>query len=75
MAKQDKHVVEKLTALLAGQMMREAFKENSEAEQSAEGEESEVVGTEDMGVTGGTQSSAMGVNEEGEDKVVVVELK
>ena len=36
-AKQDKHVVEKLTALLAGQITQEAFQENLEAEQSTEG--------------------------------------
>ena len=72
-AKWDKRVTEKLTALLAGQMMLEAFEENSEAEESMEREESEVVGTEDVGVTGWTQSSAMEVNKEGEDEVVVVE--
>ena len=72
-AKQDRRVTEKLTALLVGQIMQKAFEENSEAEESAEGEESEMVGTEDAGATGGTQSLAMEVNEEGEDKVVVVE--
>ena len=40
-----------------------------------EGEESEVVGTEDVGVTGGTQSSAMEVNEEEEEVRVVGEVK
>ena len=45
--------------------MQKAFKENSEAEESAEGEESEVVGMEDVG--------AMEVDKEGEDKAVVVE--
>ena len=74
-AKQNKHVVEKLTALLAGQIMQEAFQENSEAEQSAEGEESELVGMEDVGATGGTQSSVMEVNEEEEEVVVVEEGK
>ena len=72
-AKQNKHVVEKLTALLAGQIMQEAFQENLEAEQSTEGEESEVVGMEDAGATGGTQSLVMEVDEEKEEKVVVVE--
>ena len=72
-AKQDKCVVEKLTALLAGQMMQEAFEENSEAERSVEREESEVVGMEDVGATGGTQLVAMEDEEEDEDKVVVVE--
>ena len=37
-----------------------------------EGEGSEAVGTEDVGMTGGTQLSAMEVNKEGEDEVVVV---
>ena len=55
--------------------MQEAFQENSEAEQSAEGAESEVVGMEDAGVTGGTQLLVMEVDEEEEDKVVVVEVK
>ena len=74
-AKWDKHVAEKLTALLVGQMMQEAFKENSEAEQSTEGEESEVVGMEDAGATGGTQSSVMEVDKEEKDEVVVVEVR
>ena len=68
-------MADKLTALLAGQMMQEAFKENLEAEQSAEGEKSEVVGTEDTGANGGTQSSAMEFDMEEEDEVVVVEVK
>ena len=72
-AKQDKRVAEKPTALLVGHMMQEAFEENSEAEQSTEGEESEVVGMEDAGATGGTQSLVMEVDEEKEEKVVVVE--
>ena len=46
---------------------------DSEAEEMVEAEESEVVGTEEFGTTGGTQSSAMEVDEEGEDEVVVVE--
>ena len=44
--------MEKLMALLVGQITQEAFQKNSEAEQSMEGEESEVVGMEDMGATG-----------------------
>ena len=44
-----------------------------EAEESAEAEESEVVGTEDIGTTGGTQSSVMEVNKEEDDEVIVVE--
>ena len=38
-----------------------------------EAEESEVIGTEEVGMTSGTQSSPMEVDEEGEDEVVVVE--
>ena len=72
-AKWDRQVAEKLTALLAGQITQKSFKENPEAEESMEGEESEVVGTEDAGAAGGTQSLAMEVNKEGEDEVVVVE--
>ena len=45
----------------------------SEAEEMVEAEESEAVGTEEFGTTGGTQSSVMEVDEEGEDEVVVVE--
>ena len=44
-----------------------------EAEEMVEAEESEAVGTEEFGTTGGTQSSAMEVDEEGEDEVVVIE--
>ena len=68
----DKWLEEKLTALLAGQIMQQEFQEDLEAKESTEGEVSEVVGTEDVGVTGGTQSSAMEVEEE-EDEVIVVE--
>ena len=38
-----------------------------------EAEESKAVGTEEVGMTGGTQSSAVEVDEEGEDEVVAVE--
>ena len=72
-AKWDKQVAEKLTALLAGQIMQKAFKEDSEAEESMEGEESEVVGMVDAGATGGTQLSAMEVDKEEEEEVIVVE--
>ena len=44
-----------------------------EVEEMGEAEGSEAVGTEDVGMTGGTQSSAMEVDEEGEDEVVMVE--
>ena len=46
---------------------------DSEAEEMVEAEESKAVGTEEFGTTGGTQSSAMEVDEEGEDEEVVVE--
>ena len=46
---------------------------DSEAEEMVEAEESEAVGMEEFGTTGGTQSSAMEVDEEGEDEVVVIE--
>ena len=46
---------------------------DSEAEEMVEAEGSEAIGTEEFGTTGGTQSSAMEVNEEGENEVVVVE--
>ena len=44
-----------------------------EAEEMVEAEGSEAVGTEEFGMTGGTQSSVMEVNEEGDDEVVVIE--
>ena len=46
---------------------------DSEVEEMGEAEGSEAIRTEDVGMTGGTQSSAMEVDEEGEDEVVVVE--
>ena len=46
---------------------------DSEVEEMGEVEGSEAVGTEEVGTTGGTQSLAMEVDEEGEDEVVVVE--
>ena len=45
---------------------------DSEAEEMVEAEGSEAVGMEEYGTTGGTQSSAMEVDEEGEDEVVVI---
>ena len=42
-------------------------------EEMGEAEGSEAIRMEEVGVTGGTQSSAMEVDEEGEDEVVVVE--
>ena len=54
-------------------MSQEALEVDSEVEEMGEEEESEAVRTEEVGTTGGTQSSAMEVDEEGEDEVVVVE--
>ena len=45
---------------------------DSEVVEMVEAEGCEAVGTEEFGMSGGTQSSAMEVNEEGEDEVVVV---
>ena len=44
-----------------------------EAEEMGEAEGSEAVGIEEVGTTGGTKSSVMKVDKEGEDEVVVVE--
>ena len=65
-AKRDRWLEEKLTAVLEGQL-------SQEAEEMGDAEESKAVGTEEVGTTGGTQSSAMEMDEEGEDEVVVVE--
>ena len=46
---------------------------DSEAEEMGEAEGSKAVRTEEVGTMGGTQSSAMEVDEEGEDEAVVVE--
>ena len=46
---------------------------DSEVEEMGEAEGSEAIRTEEVGTTGGTQSSVMEVDEEGEDEVVVVE--
>ena len=74
-AKQDRQLEEKLTAVLEGQLSQEALEFNLEAEEMGEGEGSEAVGMEEVGTTGGTQSSAMEVDEEEEDEVVVEEVK
>ena len=60
-------------AVLEGQMDQVELEVDSEVEEMVEAEGSEAVGMEEYGTTGGTQSSAMEVNEEGEDEVVVVE--
>ena len=72
-AKRDRRLEEKLMAVLEGQLSQEALEVDSEAEEMGDPEGSEAVGTEEFGTTGGTQSSAMEVDEEGEDEVVVVE--
>ena len=72
-AKRDRRLEEKLTAILEGRMSQVELEVDSEVEEMAEAEGSEAVGTEDVGTTGGTQSSAMEVDEEGEDEVLVVE--
>ena len=54
-------------------MSQEALEVDSEAEEMGEAEESEAIGMEEVGTTGGTQLSAMEVDEEEEDEVVVVE--
>ena len=71
-AKRDRRLEEKLMAVLEGCLSQEALEVDLEAEEMGEGEESEAVGTE-VGMTSGTQSSAMEVDEEEEDEVVVVE--
>ena len=73
-AKWDRRLEEKLTAVLEGCLSQEALEVDSEAEEMGEAEESKAVRTEDVGMTGGTQSSAMEVEEEGKDEVVVVEV-
>ena len=62
-------------AVLEGQMSQAELEIDSEAEEMGEAEGSEAVRMEEVGMTGGTQSSAMEVDEEGEDEVVVLEVK
>ena len=56
-----------------GWLSLEALEVDSEVEEMGEAEESEAIGTEEVGTTSGTQLSAMEVDKEGEDEVVVVE--
>ena len=65
-AKRDRRLEEKLTVVLEGRL-------SQEVEEMGEAEESEAIRTEEVGTTGGTQLSAMEVDKEGEDEVVVVE--
>ena len=73
MAKRDRRLEEKLTAVLEGQMSQAELEINSEVEEMVEAEASEAVGMEEVGTMAETQLSVMEVNEEGEDEVVVVE--
>ena len=72
-ARRDKWLEEKLMEVLKGWLTQPALEVNLEAEEMGEIDESEAISTEDLGMTGGTQSSAMEVDEEEEDEVVVVE--
>ena len=71
--KRDRRLEEKLTAVLEGWLTQVELEIDSEAEETGEAEGSEVVGMEEVGMMGGTQSSAMEVDKEEEDEVVVVE--
>ena len=71
-AKRDRWLKEKLMAVLEGRLSQEVLEVNLEAEEMGEAEGSEAIGTEEAGMTGGTQSSVMEVDEEREDEVVVV---
>ena len=72
-AKRDRRLEEKLMAVLEGRMSQAELEIDLEVEEMVEAEGSKAVGTEEFGTMGGTQSSAMEVDEEGEDEVVVVE--
>ena len=72
-AKRDRWLEEKLMAVLEGRLSQEALEVDSEAEEMGDPEGSKAIGTEEFGTTGGTQLSAMEVDEEGEDEVIVVE--
>ena len=69
----DKQLEEKLTEVLEGRLTQVALEVDSEVEEMGEIYKSEAVGMEDIGTMGGTQSSAMEVDEEDEDEVEVVE--
>ena len=72
-AKRDRWLEEKLMVVLEGQMSQAELEVDSEAEAMGEAEGSKAVRTEEVGMTGGTQSLVMEVDKEGEDEVVVVE--
>ena len=69
----DRWLEEKLTEVLEGWLTQAELEINSEAEETGEAEESEVVRMEELGMMGGTQSLMMEVDKEEEDEVVVVE--
>ena len=73
MVKWDRQLEKKLMEVLEGQLTQAELEINSEAEEMGEAEESEVIGTEEIGTMGGTQSSVMEVDKEEEEVVVVVE--
>ena len=58
----DKWLEEKLTEVLEGWLAQAALEVDSEVEEMGEIDESEAIGMEDIGTTGGTQSSAMEVD-------------
>ena len=72
-AKRDRWLEEKLMAVLEGRLSQVALEVDSEAEEMGDPEGSEAIGMEEFGTTGGTQSSAMEVDKEGEDEPVAVE--
>ena len=51
-AKRDRRLEEKLMVVLEGRLSQEALEVDSEAEEMGEAEESEAVGTEEVGTTG-----------------------
>ena len=59
--------------VLEGRLSQAALEVDSEVEEIGEIDKSEVIGMEEVGTTGGTQSSVMEVDEEEEDEVVVEE--
>ena len=71
--RRDKRLEEKLTEVVEGWLSQAALEVDSEAEEMGEIDKSKAIGMEDIGTMGGTQSSAMEVDEEEEDEVEVVE--
>ena len=75
MVKRDRQLEEKFTAVLEGWLTQVELEIDSEAEETGEAKGSKVVGTEEVGMMGGTQSSVMEVDEEEDEVVVVKEVK